>query len=259
MTNDPNINGTNKTSKVSTFNIFHDTAKNLNTLDPELVGKIMLSVFRTCGLEGEPFEFDMLEEFAFNTVLEQVVNYEEFKRQKAENGSKGGAPKGNSNASKTTKNNQKQPKTTSMSKSMSMSMSMSKSSSSSKSENTPAGADDTQTPVQFSEFVSMTNDEYKSLESEYGEHGVKRMIEILDNYKGSNGKTYKSDYRAIKSWVIERYQKELAEQIKASPNNNGYAYHTRQPQDPFHAIAERETSEYTDTVVGGARKEGEPF
>lgn len=62
--------------------------------------------------------------------------------------------------------------------------------------------------VQFAEFVSLTNVEYSSLVAEHGEHGAKRMIEILDNYKGSNGKKYKSDYRAILNWVVDRYKDE---------------------------------------------------
>jgi hypothetical protein len=34
------------------------------------------------------------------------------------------------------------------------------------------------------------------------------MIEVLDNYKGANGKKYKSDYRAILNWVVERVERE---------------------------------------------------
>ena len=38
----------------------------------------------------------------------------------------------------------------------------------------------------------------------FGKAGADRAIEILSNYKGSKGKSYKSDYRAILSWVIDR-------------------------------------------------------
>lgn len=62
--------------------------------------------------------------------------------------------------------------------------------------------------IQFAEFVSMTNDEYTSLVAKVGEQGTKRCIEILDNYKGSSGKKYNSDYRAILNWVITRYEEE---------------------------------------------------
>lgn len=68
----------------------------------------------------------------------------------------------------------------------------------------------------FAEFVSLTNDEYSSLVAELGESGAKRCIEILDNYKGANGKRYRSDYRAIKNWVINRYYEEQSK-IRGAP------------------------------------------
>lgn len=62
--------------------------------------------------------------------------------------------------------------------------------------------------IKYAEFVSLTNDEYSSLVTKLGEEGTKRCIEILDNYKGSTGKKYKSDYRAILNWVVQRYEDE---------------------------------------------------
>lgn len=58
--------------------------------------------------------------------------------------------------------------------------------------------------IHFAEFVSMTNAEYEKLVSTYGKDFANQCITILDNYKGANGKTYKSDYRAILNWVIDR-------------------------------------------------------
>lgn len=61
----------------------------------------------------------------------------------------------------------------------------------------------------FAEFVYMTNDEYSSLMDRLGSKKlVNECIEILDNYKGSKGKKYRSDYRAILSWVIRRLKEE---------------------------------------------------
>ncbi|GGH46050.1 hypothetical protein GCM10008014_08470 [Paenibacillus silvae] len=62
--------------------------------------------------------------------------------------------------------------------------------------------------IQFAEFVSMTQSEYDKLVEQHGEDRVKRMIEILDNYKGANKKKYASDYRAILNWVVNRVQEE---------------------------------------------------
>lgn len=56
---------------------------------------------------------------------------------------------------------------------------------------------------EYAEFVKLSEDEYQKLIKKYGEGRVQEMIEKLDNYKGSNGKTYKSDYRAILSWVAD--------------------------------------------------------
>ena len=53
------------------------------------------------------------------------------------------------------------------------------------------------------------------------------MIEILNNYKGSKGKKYKSDYMAILNWVVERYNEELQKNgqlfKKTTPGNSGQA------------------------------------
>jgi len=75
--------------------------------------------------------------------------------------------------------------------------------------------------VKFADFVSMTNAEYEKLMAELGESGAKECIDILNNYKGSKGKTYKSDYLAINSWVIDKYKekkaKALSPQFRQSP------------------------------------------
>ena len=55
----------------------------------------------------------------------------------------------------------------------------------------------------YADNVRMAEGEYNKLLSNYGKKQVDRMVQKLDNYKGSNGKKYKSDYRAILTWVIE--------------------------------------------------------
>ena len=64
------------------------------------------------------------------------------------------------------------------------------------------------TKKQYSEFVELTEKEYNRLTDEFGETGAKRLIEILDNYKGANGKKYADDNRAIRNWVVDRYKEE---------------------------------------------------
>ncbi len=57
---------------------------------------------------------------------------------------------------------------------------------------------------QYAEFVLMTEAEYASLVERVGERAAAMCIETLDNYKGSSGKKYSSDYRAILNWVCSR-------------------------------------------------------
>ena len=59
--------------------------------------------------------------------------------------------------------------------------------------------------IQYGDCVFLSDDDYSKLKNEYGEEATNDMIKILDNYKVSNGKNYKSDYRAILSWVVDRW------------------------------------------------------
>ena len=72
----------------------------------------------------------------------------------------------------------------------------------------------------YAEYVSMTNAEYAALVERYGEQAAREMIDILDNYKGSNGKKYKSDYRAILSWVAGRWEEQQAKTRQYATNRN---------------------------------------
>ena len=72
--------------------------------------------------------------------------------------------------------------------------------------------------VAYGEFVHMTPEEKEKLEKEFGIAETERAITILDDYKGSTGKTYESDYRAIRSWAMGRAQEEIA---KKEGKNDG--------------------------------------
>ena len=87
--------------------------------------------------------------------------------------------------------------------------------------------------IKYADFVSMTNAEYEALVAKLGDDGAKRCIEILDNYKGATGKKYKSDYRAVLNWVVERYEEEQhkkrdEEKIRGAPPVNATNFKQRQ-------------------------------
>ena len=64
----------------------------------------------------------------------------------------------------------------------------------------------------YAECVSMTKIEYEKLTTKYGKDFTIKCIEKLDNYKGSNGKKYKSDYRTILNWVVDEIKKNNIQQ-----------------------------------------------
>lgn len=66
----------------------------------------------------------------------------------------------------------------------------------------------------YAENVSMYPEEKEKLVEAYGEWFVIKLIDELDNYKGSTGKKYKDDYRAILSWVVDKCQKKYPTLIK---------------------------------------------
>ena len=79
--------------------------------------------------------------------------------------------------------------------------------------------------INYAEFVQMKESEYNKLVEEHGEPLTKKMIAVLDNYKGANGKKYKSDYRAILNWVVEKVKGEKNERYKQGgrkPNTSEY-------------------------------------
>ena len=54
----------------------------------------------------------------------------------------------------------------------------------------------------------MTPEEYDKLVQKHGSDNTTVLIDILNSYKGSNGKKYKSDYLAILNWVVDRAKKD---------------------------------------------------
>ena len=59
----------------------------------------------------------------------------------------------------------------------------------------------------YADDVHLTQAEYNSLVERVGsKQAADECIEILSNYKGATGKKYKSDYKAILNWVIDKWR-----------------------------------------------------
>jgi hypothetical protein len=62
--------------------------------------------------------------------------------------------------------------------------------------------------IKYAENILLKKKEYETLCKDSPEPAVGKMIEVLDLYKGSNGKKYKSDYMAILNWVKTKVEKD---------------------------------------------------
>ena len=91
--------------------------------------------------------------------------------------------------------------------------------------------------IHFADFVTMTNAEHEKLVSTYGTEFTDQCIKILDNYKGSKDKEYKSDYRAILSWVVDEVNKRKQENKYNSRKTeyNGYSQRSYENLDSLYA------------------------
>ena len=96
--------------------------------------------------------------------------------------------------------------------------------------------------IHFADFVTMTNAEHEKLVSTYGAEFTDQCIEILDNYKGSKGKEYKSDYRAILSWVVDEAKKRKQENKYAQSRTayNDYSQRSYENLDSLYANMKEE-------------------
>lgn len=61
--------------------------------------------------------------------------------------------------------------------------------------------------IAFRDNVFLTQKEYDRLLEKYGQDRTDKMLDKLDSYKGSSGKTYENDSKAITSWVVDEILK----------------------------------------------------
>ncbi|MCL2856085.1 MAG: DUF6291 domain-containing protein [Defluviitaleaceae bacterium] len=70
----------------------------------------------------------------------------------------------------------------------------------------------------YGDFVTLTPAQHKQLLDKHGKAKTDQLIDMLNNYKGASGKTYNSDYHAIVSWVLQKYN-EQTRQNPQTPQN----------------------------------------
>ena len=80
--------------------------------------------------------------------------------------------------------------------------------------------------------IVLTEEEYQKLMAQHSKAFVDKCIEILNNYKLSSGKRYKSDYHTILNWVIGRVSKDYPQLDKPPAQSSAYDVNVN-PFDQF--------------------------
>ena len=184
------------------FVFYKSFYESIKELDPENQLEVFKSIFEYA-FYNKNIELNGISKAIFTLMKPNIDNSIARYNACVENGRKGGAPKGNQNAQKQPKNNlkttQKQPKNKQKTSEKQPKNNLNDNDNVNVNDN-----DNVNINIHFAEFVSMTNAEYEKLVSTYGKEIADQCISVLDNYKGSSGKTYKSDYRAILNWVVDK-------------------------------------------------------
>lgn len=72
--------------------------------------------------------------------------------------------------------------------------------------------------IAYADDVLLTETEYSALIAKLGsKQAADECIEILSNYKGATGRKYKSDYKAILNWVVDKYHERHKTPPRAQP------------------------------------------
>ena len=86
----------------------------------------------------------------------------------------------------------------------------------------------------YMENVTLSQDEYEKLVEQFGEEGTLKGIEILNNYKMSTGKTYKSDYHAFLNWVKDKKEVKLhGKKSRDRGDDNAFMRGLRERSDEY--------------------------
>ena len=196
-------------SELSYIKVFLDWTEATRKLEDQEKGRLIDAMVAYAKGEDADTRLTGNEAFVFPMFQLQLdrdrQEYAEKIRKQRENGLKGGRPKKADGENKNPKNPPVSAKTQ---KSQDKDKDKDK-------DNTPTPLKGSIPPpkeqkVKFAEFVALYQKEFDALVAKHGKPTTNELIQILDNYKGSTGKKYQSDYRAILSWVEDKWRESQA-------------------------------------------------
>lgn len=219
-------------NKAGSFVLYTDYADSLRKLPLDQIGAVFLAIFDYVEFEKMPENLDPVADMCFSFIIKQVQRdkekYKEKCKKRAEAGRKGGEKKRDNLANAANATTAKR-RVANLPDNDNEYDTDNDTEYDTDNENEYIAQPTQQQPpkkrgrpkkakvpkVKYAEFVSMTEEEYQKLVDKYGPEKTARFIEALDNYKGSKGKTYESDYRAILSWVVKKVTEESSASDRA--------------------------------------------
>lgn len=176
-----------------------DVRESLERMPYESVGRLLMAIMAYANDEDytEIIKDDASAYMYYPTLQGHVDRMEENRIKAAGNGSKGGAPKGNTNASK---NKQKQPKTSQNNQKLTPNL-------------TIPNHTNNKNIYGTAQNVFLSDDEYAKVK----EKGYEELIEELSLYMASRNKKYANHYMTILAWGRKR-EKEKGDVKIIKPN-----------------------------------------
>ena len=192
------------------FFLYTDYRQHLDLLSLEQKGQLLDAIFAHAS--GEEVELSGVVEMAFSFISAQMdrdnENYEAVCEKRREAGSKGGqanASKNKQMLAKTTKINLIQPNESKSSKSKDIDIDIDIDKDIDTDKDKDKDKDKEKIKERYGENnrVTLTLDEYNKLVTEFGYEDTQAAIQLLDDYIVDKGYKSKSNYAAIRRWVID--------------------------------------------------------
>ena len=183
-----------------------DYADAILGLPAESAGKLFLSLVSYAKGEevGHLLDDDLLARSIFSIMKTHIDRDREYKELKSRAGKRGGAPVGNSNASKQAETNRNKQKQTEDKQKQTP-------------KPNPKPNPNNKRPYGECANVLLTDDEYKKITDE----GLTGLIEELSLYIASKGDKYRSHYAVIKQWANRRKKEQGMSSVKPNQFTQG--------------------------------------
>lgn len=191
----------------------------LAELSPEQQVSLLKAIVAYANGGEMPQGLDRESRIVFISIRQDLDRSAELREARAEAGRQGGLAK-SSKSSKSSKG--KQPVADKdKDKDMDMDMDMDMDSESGNTARAPKSP-----KIEVAPAVLLTEEEMQRLVADYGEADARQMLDKLSAYKLSTGKTYRSDYMAIRSWVAgeiaDQNAKKAAQKARSQKNEKTY-------------------------------------